>query len=92
MVFNIIGFIPLGVMLAFGFRPMRWPIIVLPILVVAAISAGIETTQIALPSRAPSLRDFELNVLGGVVGILLAIPLTRRKRARRLRPAPEGAD
>lgn len=92
MVFNIIGFIPLGLILAFGFRPMRWQIVVLPILVVAAISAGIETTQIALPSRTPSLRDFELNVLGGVVGVLLAVPLMRRKRARRLRPAPEGAD
>lgn len=89
---NLLGFIPLGVVLALAFRPMRWPIFVLLILAVVSVSGGIETTQLALPSRTPSLLDFELNVLGGVAGLLLATLLTQRRRTRRFRPAPEGAD
>ena len=92
-VVNFLGFIPLGVLLAMWFRPRRWTVFVLVLLVMASVSAGIEIFQLMLlPLRSPSFLDFELNVLGGAAGLLLATLLTRRKRVPQVAGAPEGAD
>ncbi len=92
MIVNLLGFVPLGVLLALWVGAARWTVFVLLALVIGSISAGIETFQLSLPSRTSSVLDFGLNVLGGVAGMLLTTLLTRRKRMRRFRAAPEGAD
>ncbi len=89
---NFLGFIPLGILLATWVRPLRLPVFLLLSLVVVSISAGIETFQQTLPKRTMSFRDFELNVLGGVTGLLMATLMAWLRRAYRPSIAREGAD
>ena len=86
---NVAMFVPLGVLLP--------PAAVLPRVtrarpwlaagVLAAFSGLVETVQLLLPQRVPTLQDVVLNTLGGVVGIA-ALALADRRR--RTSPAPAG--
>lgn len=83
VVANVVMFVPLGLLLASSARVSR------PWLAVAfglALSAAIETTQIALPGRYPTAADVVANTAGAALGAA-AVVATRAWRARRARRA-----
>lgn len=75
---NIIGYMPLGVLLVFSMYPrLRGIWAVLPAsLIGALLSAGLEAGQNFLPSRVPSNLDLFTNAAGVALGALLGALLT----------------
>jgi len=74
---NILAYIPLGFLLVFAAYP-RWRNFVaigIALTFSAVLAFGVETLQTWLPTRIPSQMDWWANVLGGILGGLLAIPL-----------------
>ncbi len=74
---NILAYIPLGFLLVFATYP-RWRNFValgIALTFSAALAFSVETLQTWLPTRIPSQMDWWANVLGGILGSLLAIPL-----------------
>lgn len=74
---NILAYIPFGFLVMFAAYP-RWRNYValgIALGLSAALAFGIETLQSWLPTRIPSQMDWWANVLGGLLGGLLAIPL-----------------
>jgi hypothetical protein len=71
---NLLGFIPLGWLIAVVRTPR--PSIFVATILCAALSVTIELGQIFLPTRIPSADDLILNTLGGTIGAWLA---TRRR-------------
>jgi len=74
---NILAYIPLGFLLVFAAYP-RWRNFValgLALLASAGLAFLVESLQTWLPTRIPSQMDWWANILGGVLGGLLAIPL-----------------
>lgn len=83
VVANVVMFVPLGLLLASSARvPRPW----LAVTAGLALSAAIETTQIALPGRYPTLQDVVANTAGAALGAA-AVVATRAARARRARRA-----
>ncbi len=83
VVANVVMFVPLGLLLASSARvPRPW----LAVAAGLALSAAIETTQIALPGRYPTLQDVVANTAGAALGAA-AVVATRAVRARRARRA-----
>ena len=85
---NVLGFMPLGFFLmavlsvSTGFS--RRGRLLLTVLVGAAMSLGIESTQVYLVARSPSLVDLGCNVLGTFGGILALLVLGRGNTLKRL--------
>ncbi|MCE4027318.1 VanZ family protein [Microbacterium sp. Au-Mic1] len=75
---NIALFVPLGVLLAAGWRRMHAGVV---IAVGCAASTVIELVQLALPSRYSTLSDVIANTLGTAVGLVIARAFSRRRRA-----------
>jgi len=74
---NILAYIPLGFLLVFACYP-RWRNFValgIALSFSAALAFSVESLQTWLPTRIPSQMDWWANVLGGLMGGLLAIPL-----------------
>lgn len=71
---NIVMFVPLSLLLALWL----WRTPARGLLLACAASVAIELAQMLLPSRVASLRDVIANVLGAVVGYLIAKILLRR--------------
>ena len=74
---NILAYIPLGFLLVFACYP-RWRNFValgIALSFSAVLAFSVESLQTWLPTRVPSQMDWWANVLGGVLGGLLAIPL-----------------
>jgi VanZ family protein len=74
---NILAYIPFGFLVMFAAYP-RWRNYValgIALGLSAALAFGVETLQSWLPTRIPSQMDWWANVLGGLLGGLLAIPL-----------------
>ena len=74
IVINIVGFIPIGIVL-YGFLqslagPTNRQGIAVAVLLCLMVSLFIELTQALIPSRISSLRDLILNTFGGWVGIV----------------------
>jgi len=87
---NIILFLPLGVALGFTGARSRWLI-----LGGALLSGAIETAQLVIPGRDPSVGDLLFNTLGGAIGVTLVRTAGRwlapdRTRARALLLAATG--
>ena len=82
VVANVAMFVPLGLLLATSARVSRpW----LAVAVGLALSAAIETVQIALPGRHPTVQDVVANTAGAALGAaaVVAVRALRRRRARR---------
>ncbi|WP_157695159.1 VanZ family protein [Nakamurella panacisegetis] len=77
---NVVMFLPLGYLGALAMRRHNY-------LVVAAAALGsglIELVQLLLlPHRVASWPDIASNTVGALVGLLLAVPVLRRRRKRR---------
>lgn len=92
---NIAMFVPLGLLLASSAR-VRTPW--LAVAAGLAFSATIETVQIVLPGRFPTVQDVVANTLGAGLGAaaIAALGALRRRRARRAAlpgtPAPAPAE
>ena len=74
---NILAYIPLGFLLVFACYPRWRNFVALGIALgfSAALAFSVESLQTWLPTRIPSQMDWWANVLGGLMGGLLAIPL-----------------
>lgn len=80
LVFNVLGYLPLGLLLAAAL-PAQWTAartVATATLIAALVSLGLETAQNFLPSRIASNVDLGGNVLGGFLG---ALPGARWGRA-----------
>ncbi len=76
---NLLGYVPVGFLLALSALRSQWPRAVLLATVAAsALSLGMESLQAYLPSRVPSNVDFALNSLGAWFGAGLAVALEKR--------------
>ncbi|MDO5692004.1 MAG: VanZ family protein [Pseudomonadota bacterium] len=87
---NLVGYAPLGFLLALALMRMRrgWPAVTLATLSAASLSLLMEGLQTYLPLRVASNVDFGLNAAGGLVGAVVAWVLERLgaiDRWRRLR-------
>lgn len=74
---NVLGYIPLGVLLSFSLHPhlpRRWSWIV-ALLAGCALSLTMESIQYFIPSRVTSLLDLLTNTLGVFIGALLGVAL-----------------
>lgn len=87
---NLVGYAPLGFLLALALMRMRrgWPAVTLATLAAAGLSLVLEALQTYLPMRVASNVDFGLNAAGGLLGAVAAWVLERLgalDRWRRLR-------
>ena len=74
---NILAYIPFGFLVMFAAYP-RWRNYValgIALVLSASLALSVETLQSWLPTRIPSQMDWWANILGGLLGGLLAIPL-----------------
>ena len=90
LVANLVGYAPLGFLLALALMRMRrgWPAVTLASLAAALLSFTLEGLQSYLPLRVASNLDLALNAAGGALGALAAFVLERLgaiDRWRRLR-------
>ena len=85
---NILGFVPLGVFVAWRRRPRA---LLIAACAGLAVSLVIEFGQLLLPSRDPSLVDIATNTAGAALGGVIAWRLRRRAAPpRQLQPPVEG--
>jgi VanZ family protein len=74
---NVLAYIPLGFLIVFATFP-RWRNFLalgIALLSTALLAFIVESLQTWIPTRIPSLMDWWANILGGLLGGLLAIPL-----------------
>jgi len=85
LVSNLLGYAPLGFLVALGLMRSGWAAGAWPLAVLLSLllSLGVETVQNFLPMRVPSNVDFGLNVAGAVIGASLAWGLQRLGALRR---------
>ena len=74
---NVLGFVPLGVLMAMTSGRRR---LVRAAAATAAVSLVMEAGQVLLPSRDPSVVDLATNVAGGMLGTALVLVYERRRR------------
>jgi len=74
---NVAMFVPLGMLLLLLLGPRRWW---LAALLTLGLTGGIELVQAGMPSRVSDLRDVAANSGGAVLGILLGLAGTLRRR------------
>jgi hypothetical protein len=80
---NLLGFMPLGWLLATARRPWSWRRTVVTALLA---SATIELAQLFIPARVPSLTDVILNGAGGLAGWAIAQRVAPGQTPGALRP------
>ena len=71
---NVLGYIPLGFLIAIGLFPELRGMFSIPLttLLTTLLAGGLEALQTFLPTRVPSKLDLATNVLGGLIGAMLA--------------------
>ena len=79
IVMNVVGYIPLGLLLAMGLYPRvrGWLAIGLTVCVAGGGAACLEALQTFLPARVPSKMDLATNTLGALLGACVAAPVSR---------------
>ena len=76
---NVLGYIPMGFLFAWGMlrqRPVLWALLLATVMA-GALSVSMENLQTFLPSRVPSNLDAFLNTCGGLLGALMALGAQR---------------
>ena len=68
---NFVGYLPLGLLLAWILRPRQGATILYSILIALVVSGSLELAQVFLPVRTPSIGDWILNTTGAAVGSIL---------------------
>jgi VanZ family protein len=82
LVINILGFIPFG-FFCFMYLIHRGPVLrsfIITIAFSASVSASIEILQAFIPRRTSSMADLICNTLGGLIGSLLVVALTKGRQ------------
>jgi hypothetical protein len=74
---NIAMFFPVGLFLLLLLGRRFW---LLAIVLSCALTIGIETAQLFIPSRVSDLRDIVANSTGGALGVLVGLLLTLSSR------------
>lgn len=98
VVFNVIVYLPGGLLLAMLLRHSRCARFALPLAVIgcSAAAVSLEALQSLLPNRVPSRLDWLANSAGGLLGALLApfgtLLATSGQRALAQRSAIDGTD
>lgn len=80
IVLNVLGYIPLGFVLAAAW-PVHWrrvQVVALTVFFAGLLSLSLETLQTLLPSRVASNVDLGANVVGALLGALAGMVLGRR--------------
>lgn len=77
---NVLFYVPLGVLL--GSVRLRRRYLLPRILAAVALSAGLETLQLLIPSRQPSVNDVIMNAAGAALGLLFAGRIGGRSASR----------
>ncbi len=82
VILNVILYVPLGLAAAMVFlrRHARAVAAMAAILLAAGVSAAMELAQVYEPGRDPSSLDVLTNLLGGVVGVCVAVAAERQLR------------
>ncbi len=79
---NLLGFVPIGLLLGVWARARRRYGAWIAVCSVALVSGTLELLQFGIPSRYPSVNDLVFNVAGGGLGILLGWRLAGSSRAK----------
>ena len=79
---NLLGFIPIGLLLGVWARARRWHGAWIAVCSVALVSGTLELLQFGIPDRYPSVNDLVFNTAGGGLGILLGWWLAGSSRAK----------
>jgi len=74
---NIAMFLPIGLFLLLLLGRRFWP---LAIVLCCALTVGIETAQLFIPTRVSDVRDLIANSAGGALGVLVGLVLTLSSR------------
>jgi VanZ family protein len=76
---NVVGYIPLGALMVLALYPRVRGVWALLLGIVGSIlvSGSMEAVQTYLPSRVPSNLDLATNSLGGLIGALVGVRITR---------------
>lgn len=71
---NVLGYGPLGFLICLAVQRLRpsWPAVRLATALALLLSGAMESLQLFLPARVPSNVDLALNVVGALMGALLA--------------------
>ncbi len=79
LVVNVVGYVPLGVLVVFALYPTirGWGAVLLALVAGVLLSGSMEAGQTYLPSRVASNLDLLTNVAGAGIGALFAPAMTR---------------
>lgn len=91
---KLLFFAPLGFLSAAAMIRLRWPRLMvwgLGLAVVAGAGGLIEAGQLALPGKNADITDWVLEVLGGALGIWLALAMRAAAIPAGARPARDGS-
>jgi hypothetical protein len=78
MTFNVVMFLPVGVLAALLIRRRRWP---LALLAGVAFTSVIELVQVPEPDRISDPRDLVMNTAGTMLGVLIVLAARMVRRA-----------
>ncbi len=78
MTFNVVLFLPVGMLAALLIRRRRWP---LALLAGFAFTALIELVQVPEPDRISDPRDLVMNTAGTMLGVLIVLAARMVRRA-----------
>ena len=81
VILNVLGYIPLGFLFLLGLsREPRTADKFWVVMGCIGLSLSLEAMQTFLPSRVPSKMDLLTNTMGGLLGVILALGIVRRRR------------
>jgi VanZ family protein len=81
---NVLAYVPFGLFVALSARGSSARRIATATLIGAAMSFAMESLQMYVPPRIASPYDLATNAIGALLGALVALPIVRSPRARRL--------
>jgi VanZ family protein len=90
---NILGFVPLGLVVCayFAWRNGRWQSVVCATVLCGALSMVVEVSQYFIPQRASGMTDIITNTLGATLGAMLARTRVIRRILEALHVMPSSS-